>query len=156
MNYPKLKRFSSMAFVLTAVLGTQMMAFAQNLRVNLGSYAEIALPGGAALQQSSEQMPDFSVYYVTRMQKNLLGIYFGNSPAVDQKKLTSEYKVGECVGKISKESTLNGENLDVVLQLKGGAFPQYVHFFARGLSSQEVADVNQVWRTFRLLGDRSC
>jgi hypothetical protein len=136
---------------------TLVMASEQGLeKARLGDLAEIQLPSQASLEESSTKLPDFSLYYVKRKDKNLLGIYVGNAPSVDQDKLRTEYDFGGCVGRVSEERAANGTSLDAVIKLRGAAFPKFVHFFSRGLSTQEVAEVHQMWRSFRLLGDQRC
>jgi hypothetical protein len=134
------RKLFSLAAVLVATIGTGTPS-AHDQVVPIGAYAEIELPPGAVLQKSPEQMPDFSVYYLKNGDKNLLGIYFGNQPDTDQTKLSSTARFGGFVGRVSDEATSNGRNLDAVLALKGPDFPRFVHFFARGLSDQQVAEV---------------
>lgn len=134
------RRFFSCTFLIIVIFGVHPVS-AHEMLVKIGDFAEIELPPGAALKQSQGQMPDFSVYYVTRMDKKLLGIYFGNSPEMDQSRLQSEYKFGRCVGRVLDRPSANGRDLDAVLELQGGTFPRFIHFFSRGLSHQEVSDV---------------
>jgi hypothetical protein len=151
---PSQKLFS-LAAVLVAAVGTGALS-AHDQVVQIGAYAEIELPPGVVLQKSPEQMPDFSVYYLKKSDKNLLGIYFGNQPDTDQTKLSSTARFGGCVGRVSDEATVNGRSLDAVLALSGADFPRFVHFFARGLSDQQAAEVYHIWQTFHVLGNRSC
>jgi hypothetical protein len=144
------------AVALVAAIGSGITSARDPMVVKLDDFAEIELPRGVVLQKSPEQMPDFSVYYLRTANENLLGIYLGNAPDTDQKKLTSTSKFGSCVGRVSDQETSSGRNLDALLSVRGADFPMFVHFFARGLSDQQVADVHHIWQTFRLLGGRSC
>jgi hypothetical protein len=132
------------------------MAVCGTRSVNVGDVIELSLPSELSLDQASERMPDFAVYYIKQETRNLLGVYIGNAPDVEFNKLTKRQILGGCVLKGIDSGPSGRRSLDAVLALGGSPFPRFVHFFARNLSDMQFALVQELLRTLVLKAHYSC
>jgi hypothetical protein len=149
------KCFAS-TFIVIALILVPSMSRAEFTVANIGDIAEITVGADLKFSKSSERMPDFSLYYIRKSAKIILSIYLGNAPDIDIHKLADRMSLGGCSSVPTARGERTSYNFDAVIQLRDSEFPKFVHLFSRDVPAADVADVQKLLQSFRVVPPHHC
>jgi hypothetical protein len=123
---------------------------------HIDSAATVNIESDLQWSRESGPLPDFSVYYLRRGQRILLGVYVGNAPDVVLSELRYKMPIGACTAVSNLAHDQVSNDFDTVVALGGANFPRYLHFFSRRLSQSDLRDVEVVLKSFQTVPPYRC
>ena len=125
--------------------------------VKLATVATLRIPAGMELREDQIRYPDFRIYRVFNLGKELLGIYLGNAPNFPNRNAAASVAIGSCTGLNAVALEGNSINRDVLLEIKSrDGFPTAMHVFYRKLNADTAEQGDTIIATVRMTEGTQC
>lgn len=119
-------------------------AFGLERNVSLDIIGSVRIPDPYRVEAPSEALPGFRVFYVTRGEDRIMGIYVGRNPDLSGVLFSPPRQKGGCLVSRSVTHRDNLSRLDVLIDTQTDDSRRFIHIWSAFIDNKEYVTMNQI------------